>query len=441
MSSVAVQPADVEEETGGFLGTTKYGWRVVLFSAAGWFFDGYVINVWPLAIPFVMTDLHLTVQDIGIVTTVYVAAYTLGTLAGGTVADYVGRRSVLSFSVLVYMFIDALTSVAQGFWSLSVFRFLTGTGTGMELPTGATFVIEAVSNRWRSRMIAIMDMGYPAGYLVAIAFFATVGAWWGWRAVFICSILPGIFVFIVRRRISESPRFQSALERLKRGEVKRDKVSNITVFRRPYVRDSLPACLYWTGNAFSFWATATFFPLYLVKVRHLPAGVELTWFATYQVWAVIIHYLSGWLSDAWRRRPAAITLAVLSFLSIWGMTLVPNGVPLYIFGALAYCLLAGPWYVSFSHSAEIFPTHIRGSGIGTTLGFGRVVSIAAPVIFGILAARYGIGTALRLGAFSWILTIIGYLLSRETGGIELAQIAGENLPPRPSLAAVRQGSE
>ena len=98
--------------------TSKYGWRVVLFSGAGWFFDGYVINVWPLAIPFVMIDLHLSVTDIGTITTLYVTAYMLGTLLGGTFADYLGRRSVLSFSVLFYMFVDALTAVAQGFWSL-----------------------------------------------------------------------------------------------------------------------------------------------------------------------------------------------------------------------------------------------------------------------------------------------------------------------------------
>jgi len=122
-----------------YFGTTKYGWRVVLFSGAGWLFDGYVINVWPLAIPFVMTDLHLTVQNIGTITTIYFIAYTLGTLVGGTLSDYLGRRSVLSFSVLLYMFVDALTATAQGFWSLGIFRFLTGTGTGMELPTGSTF--------------------------------------------------------------------------------------------------------------------------------------------------------------------------------------------------------------------------------------------------------------------------------------------------------------
>src|SRR6516162_6584930 len=94
--SATAQPSDVEERR--YFGTSKYGWRVVLFSGAGWFFDGYVINVWPLAIPFVMTDLHLTVTDIGTITTLYVTAYMLGTLLGGTFADYLGRRSVLSFS-------------------------------------------------------------------------------------------------------------------------------------------------------------------------------------------------------------------------------------------------------------------------------------------------------------------------------------------------------
>ena len=158
-SASATSTADAAGEP---VGTTKYGWRVVLFSGAGWFFDGYVINVWPLAIPFVMTDLHLTVENIGTITTVYVTAYMLGTLFGGTFADYLGRRSVLSFSVLFYMFLDALTAVAQGFWSLAFFRFMTGTGTGMELPVGSTFITEAVNDKWRARLLALMNIGYPA---------------------------------------------------------------------------------------------------------------------------------------------------------------------------------------------------------------------------------------------------------------------------------------
>ena len=77
------------------------------------------------------------------------------------------------------------------------------------------------------------------------------------------------------------------------------------------------------------------------------------------------------------------------------------------------------WTISFAHSTELYPTHIRGSGIGTTMACGRVVSILAPLFFGVMAARWGIAVAFRVGALAWILTIVGYLLSRETGGIAL----------------------
>jgi MFS family permease len=430
MSSVTAQPADLEERVR--FGMTRYGWRVVLFSGAGWFFDGYVINVWPLAIPFVMTDLQLTVENIGTITTIYVTAYMLGTLLGGTFADYLGRRSVLSFSVLFYMFIDALTALAQGFWSLSFFRFMTGTGTGMELPVGSTFITEAVDNKWRARLISVMNAGYPAGYVLAIAAFATIGAVWGWRGVFVASILPGIAVFIVRLRVSESPRFQAALERVKRGEVHRDSVANITVFRKPYVRDALPAVLYWSGNAFAFWAFYTFIPLYLVKVRNIPTSVELTWLATYQVWAIVMTYLGSWLSDRWGRRPFAMRFAFLTMAFVWAVTLVPDGVPLYLAGALLFGFNNATWCISFAHSTELFPTHIRGSGIGTTMACGRVVSILAPMFFGVVAARYGIAVAFQLGSLAWLLTIVGYFLSRETSGIELERIErGEHAPAAP----------
>jgi len=368
----------------------------------------------------------MRVKDIGTITTLYVTAYMLGTLLGGTFADYLGRRSVLSFSVLFYMRRCPYGS-GERFLVAGLFRFMTGTGTGMELPVGTTFVTESVNNSWRARLLALMGVGYPAGYVLAIGSFATIGAVWGWRGVFVASIIPGLAVFFIRLKVAESPRFQLARERLARGEVKRDRVANITVFRKPYVRDALPAVVYWVGNAFAFWAFYTFIPLYLVNVRQMSTSVELTWLATFQVWAVVMTYLGSWLSDRWGRRPLAILFALLTLISVWAMTLVPNGVPLYLAGALIFGFNNATWTISFAHSTELFPTHIRGSGIGTTLACGRIVSILAPLFFGVVAARYGIAIAFRLGALAWILTVVGYLLSRETSGVELEQIERESL--------------
>ncbi len=188
--------------------------------------------------------------------------------------------------------------------------------------------------------------------------------------------------------------------------------------------------LYWIGNAFAFWAFYTFIPLYLVKVRQISTPVELTWLATYQVWAVAITYLGAWLSDRWGRRPFAILFAALTLVSVWGLTLVPAGLPLYLAGALLFGFNGATWTISFAHSTELYPTHIRGSGIGTTMACGRVVSILAPLFFGAVAARYGIAVAFRLGALAWLLTIIGYLLSRETSGTLRGRRTGALIPPR-----------
>jgi len=273
-----------------------------------------------------------------------------------------------------------------------------------------------------------MNAGYPFGYVLAVVSFATIGTVWGWRGVFVASMIPGIAVFFVRRRVAEPPRFQEALKRLKRGEIRRDKVTNITVFRTPCVRDTLPAVLYWIGNAFAFWAFYTFIPLYLVKVRHISTPVELAWLASYNIWAVVITYLASCASDIWGRWPFAIAFALLTLVAVCGMTIVPAGVPLYFVGALVFGFNNATWCIFFAHSTELYPTHIRGSGIGTTMTCGRVASIFAPLLFGVLSANYGIAVAFRLGALAWIFTIIGYLLSRETSGTELERIDQEATP-------------
>jgi MFS transporter, putative metabolite:H+ symporter len=398
-------------------------WPVVLFSASGWFFDGYVINVWPLAIPLVMTSFGLSIKDIGWITSAYLVAYMLGTLGGGTLADYVGRKTMLSVSVLFYMVIDAFTAFAQGFTSLVIFRFFTGTGTGMELPIGATFISETVKEDERSWMISIMNLGYPLGYLMAIVMFSLIEPYWGWRGMFAASIIPGMMVYFVRRKVVESQRFEKTLAKIKEGEVHRDSITFRTLLSGSYRRTAIIAAAYWVGNAFTFWSFLAFVPLYLVKVRHLDSSTELEYLGLWQVFYAAVPLFAGWLSDRWGRRPTAITFAILAGIGVWATTLVPAGPMLFLVGGLTYGAVAAPWIISFTHSAESFPTQIRGTAIGSTMAVGRLVAIIAPVIFGGFAEKYGIDFALRAGTVAWILTIIGFLLSKETRGLSLEEIA------------------
>jgi MFS family permease len=398
-------------------------WPVVLFSASGWFFDGYVINVWPLTIPLVMTSFGLSIKDIGWITSAYLVAYMLGTLGGGTLSDYVGRKTMLSVSVLCYMVIDAMTAFAQGFTSLAIFRFFTGTGTGMELPIGATFISETVKEDERTWMISIMNLGYPLGYLMAIVMFSLIEPYWGWRGMFAASIIPGIMVYLVRRKVVESQRFEKTLAKVKDGEIHRDRITLRTLLSGSYRRTAIVAAVYWIGNAFTFWSFLAFVPLYLLKVRHLDSTTELEYLGLWQAFYAAVPLFAGWLSDRWGRRPTAIAFAILAGIGVRATTLVPAGPLLFLVGGLTYGAVAAPWIISFTHSAESFPTQIRGTAIGSTMAVGRMVAIVAPIIFGGFAEKYGIDFALRAGTFAWALTIIGFLLSKETKGLRLEEIS------------------
>lgn len=398
-------------------------WTVVLFSASGWFFDAFVINLWPLSIPLVMSAFGLNIKEIGWITSAYLVAYMLGTLGGGTMADYFGRKTMLSVSVLFYVVVSMLTALAQGFTSLAIFRFITGTGTGMELPIGATFISEAVRENERSWMISVMNLGYPLGYLVAVIMFTLITPYWGWRGVFVASIVPGLIVYFIRRKVIESPRFESILNKIKDGSVQRDKITIITLFRGRYRRNAAAAAIYWIGNAFTFWSFLAFVPLYLINVRHLPRDTELLYLGCWQVFYAVVPLIAGWLGDKWGRRPTAIVFAFLAGGGVWATTLVSAGWPLFLVGGLTYGAVAAPWIISFTHSAESFPTQIRGTATGSTMAVGRLVAIIAPVVFGSLAASHGLDFALRAGAFAWIFTVIGFLLSKETKGMHLEEIS------------------
>lgn len=68
--------------------------------------------------------------------------WAAGGVAAGVVADYIGRRRTLMLSILCYAVFAGLAAISWDYWSLLVFRFLTGLGLGAEWGPGAAIVAE-----------------------------------------------------------------------------------------------------------------------------------------------------------------------------------------------------------------------------------------------------------------------------------------------------------
>ncbi|WP_160110422.1 MFS transporter, partial [Caballeronia arvi] len=96
----------------------------------GWFlsyFDRFIINI---ALPFVGREFHLGPASEGLVLSVFFAGYSIAQIPGGWLADRVGARRVMVFSVLMLSVFTAFTGFAWSFASLLVVRFLFGLAEG-----------------------------------------------------------------------------------------------------------------------------------------------------------------------------------------------------------------------------------------------------------------------------------------------------------------------
>jgi MFS family permease len=114
----------------------------------GWMFDGYesyaLILVMGVAVRQLLRPERVPQASVymGGLLAVTLLGSAVGGVAAGVLADYIGRKRMLMLSILWYAVFAGLTAVSRDYWSLLIFRFLTGLGLGAEWGPGAAIVAE-----------------------------------------------------------------------------------------------------------------------------------------------------------------------------------------------------------------------------------------------------------------------------------------------------------
>jgi hypothetical protein len=81
------------------------------------------------------------------------------------------------------------------------------------------------------------------------------------------------------------------------------------------------------------------------------------------------------------------------------------------FGILAAFTVAnlcatGSWIAAYPTFSELFPTHMRATGIGFSVAFGRIGAALAPPLLVAAAHYYSISVALAILACFWLLGFV-----------------------------------
>jgi MFS family permease len=182
-------------------------WRALAASWLGWMFDGYetyaLVLVMALAVRQLLPPERLPNASVymGGLLAATLLGWALGGVSAGVLADYIGRRRTLMLSILWYAVFAGLTALSRDYWSLLIFRFLTGLGLGAEWGPGTAIVAEFWPPASRGRAGGALHAAHGVGIFLASGIWlllSPVGPS-SWRYMFVIGILPAFLLLYVRR--------------------------------------------------------------------------------------------------------------------------------------------------------------------------------------------------------------------------------------------------
>src|SRR5258706_671645 len=202
------------------LPATRTIWRLVALLSLGGFFEFYDLFFTGYIAPGLVRSGILSASTRGLFGTSGVASFVaamfsglfLGTALFGFVADRFGRRTIFTFSLLWYTVASVLMAFQNDVFGLNLWRFISGIGVGVELVTIDAYLSEVAPKALRGRAFAynsvIQFSAVPVVALLAWLLIprAPLGLD-GWRWVVLGGAAGAGFVWWVRLRVPEGPRW------------------------------------------------------------------------------------------------------------------------------------------------------------------------------------------------------------------------------------------
>jgi MHS family alpha-ketoglutarate permease-like MFS transporter len=299
----------------------------------------------------------------------------IGAWLFGMYADRRGRKAGLTLSVSLMcagslLIAGAPTYASIGLLSpaiLIVARMIQGLSLGGEYGSSATYLSEMAGREKRGFWSSFQYVTLIAGQLVALALLLLLQSVmpeaalesWGWRIAFLVGALLAVVVFIIRRRLSESPNFA--------GVAQSGKVSSGSSLFRDHPREALLVMALTAGGTLAFYAYTTYMQKYLANTVGFdrPTASRIMTAALFVFMA--LQPVAGLISDRVGRKPVMIAFGVAGMLLTVPIFTALETVrsPLAAFGLVMASLVIVTGYTSINAvvKAELFPSHIRALGV------------------------------------------------------------------------------
>jgi len=431
---------------GLFDGVTPYHWLVVIIASCGWLFDCMDQRLFILGRESALRELLGNDPaalaglraHIGYATTSMILGWATGGIIFGMMSDRIGRVKTMVATLIVYSGFTGLSGMATGWLDFALYRFLAGLGIGGMFGAATTLVAESVPGQFRAMALgslqALSAMGNIIGSLMSLqippgaqGFF---GNYAGWRVLFFVGILPALLVVPIIFVLKEPDSWLKAKADAAAGIGLRQKTigSPVELFRDPrWRRNTVVGLFLGVSGMIGLWGIGFFSPeLISTALKGAPQDVV----DSVRGWATAFQDVGSFFGMVTFTLIAAYLSRRLAFL---GALLLSMGVTMFVFKSLntasdAYWMLPMMGFAQLAVFAgysiyfpELFPTRLRGTGVGFCYNTVRYLAAPAPSLFGYLATLMSFRTAAVMMSSIYLVGVVALLWAPETKGKPLPE--------------------
>ena len=387
---------------------TLYHWLVVIIASCGWLFDCMDQRLFVLARESALKELLRNdalalaqiKQHIGTATMWMILGWATGGIIFGMLSDKLGRVKTMVITLLIYSGFTGLSGCAQGWTDFTAYRFLVGLGVGGMFGAATTLVAESVPGRVRSLALgslqALSATGNILGSLITLQIQPGAANFWshysGWRVLFFVGILPSLLVVPILFILREPEAWKKARAEAAAGRGPKAG-SPLELFHHPrWRKNALVGLFLGLSGMFGLWGIGFFSPELISTAL---AGAPQAQVDTVRGWglafqdagAFIGMMVFTYVASRWSRRGAFLGAFILClvvttfvFYSLRTATQAYWMLPLMGFAQLG--VFAG-YSIYFP---ELFPTRLRGTGVGFCYNTVRYLAAPAPWLMGKLSS-------------------------------------------------------
>ncbi|MBI1451198.1 MULTISPECIES: 3-(3-hydroxy-phenyl)propionate transporter MhpT [Acinetobacter] len=300
-----------------------------------------------------------------------------GGLIGGRLGDRIGRKKVLIIAVALFGLFSILTAWVTSYSGLLFARFMTGLGLGAALPNLVALASESVSDKARGRAISLMYCGMPIGG-IAVSLLASTQLAADWKVIFyVGGILPLMVIPLMMAFLPESRAFLATQQSA--DTTQQSKFSDLF---NQYFR--MPTILLWVGYFFTMmvvYMLLNWLPSLLMELGFQKKDATMVQMF-FSVGAFVGTIVLGLLVDHWKMKNVILLMYSGIILGLIALNSFSTVQAMYFAGALVGCFTIGGQMVLYALGSQVYPTQMRGTGVGTAMTVGRFGAMAGPAVAG-----------------------------------------------------------